>query len=357
MSTPSTSSSISNATASAFASRKSVAAVSPAIGKNLPDSLTTTQDPGLDEAIRSIIFAAPRTEIKELMQVRQSLLEKFGKEVGQQAMEGIGVAERVLKKLKMDTPTKNLVDAYLKEIARTYGISWPINSESEDDDESSCDSASDDDDDENPDSNQKKSLREKVSEEEKPEKHPEKPLITDVSSATESTIAEPVTSAATWSSLTSKIPDNEQDKEEQFRIRSASSPPRGDVTHHIPSTLRINPPSPRTENVQPRLKLPRLPEGNPSKGKTRKRRRTKRDKAKYAKRKEESVVRDGDNANSEAEADGETMDRVRDKSRRALPVKARKNNSNANGDSDDSGRGGAIPDVDELARRFARLKR
>ena len=354
MTTPNSASSSSNTTISALASRNSSGTVSRAVAKTPSDPLIAIQDPGLDEAVRSIIFAAPRTDIKELMQVRQPLLEKFGKEVGQQAMEGIGVAERVLKKLEVETPTKSLVDAYLREIARTYGIAWPNSSEDEDDDESSNDSP---DDDENPDSSQRVFPRERGLVKEKPENLLDQPLITDVSPTSESTIAAPEASAATKSSPTSKVAEDEQNKEEQFRIRSASSPPRGDIAHHTPSTLRINPPSPRTENAQPRIKLPGLPEGNPSRDKTKKRRRGKRDKATNAKRIENSVLRDSVNENSRAKADGRIMDGVRDKSEKALPGKARRNKSGANGDSGNSGPGGKVPDVDELARRFAELKR
>ena len=38
-------------------------------------------DPALEEAVRSIIYAAPRTDIKELHAVRALLVEKFGKDV------------------------------------------------------------------------------------------------------------------------------------------------------------------------------------------------------------------------------------------------------------------------------------
>lgn len=81
-------------------------------------------DPALEEAVRSIIYAAPRTEIKELHTVRALLVEKFGKDVALASMEGEGVAERVVKKLKGEIPGEELVDAYLSEIARFYGVSY-----------------------------------------------------------------------------------------------------------------------------------------------------------------------------------------------------------------------------------------
>ena len=84
-------------------------------------------DPGLEEAVKSIIYAAPRTEIKELQQARQLLVEKYGKEFALAAMENSDgkVAERVVKKLRVEPPEQTLVTLYLKEIARTYGVAWP----------------------------------------------------------------------------------------------------------------------------------------------------------------------------------------------------------------------------------------
>jgi vacuolar protein sorting-associated protein IST1 len=87
--------------------------------------LDATIDPGLEEAVRSVIYAAPRTEIKELNQARALMVEKFGKEFALSAMDGEGVAERVLKKLQVQAPERALVDAYLREIARTYGVKFP----------------------------------------------------------------------------------------------------------------------------------------------------------------------------------------------------------------------------------------
>lgn len=87
-----------------------------------PDAII---DPGLEEAVRSIIYAAPRTEIKELNQARTLMVEKFGKDFALSAMEEKGVAERVLKKLAVSAPDQALVDGYLREIARTYGVRFP----------------------------------------------------------------------------------------------------------------------------------------------------------------------------------------------------------------------------------------
>ncbi|KAJ2988404.1 hypothetical protein NUW58_g3993 [Xylaria curta] len=86
-----------------------------------------TCDPGLEEAVKSIIYAAPRTEIKELQQVRALLGERFGKEFVLAAMENSDgvVSEKVVKKLSVTPPKPELVQGYLEEIAKAYGVDWP----------------------------------------------------------------------------------------------------------------------------------------------------------------------------------------------------------------------------------------
>lgn len=83
-------------------------------------------DPGLEEAVKSIIYAAPRTEVKELHQVRDLLAARFGKEFALSAAGNVGggVADRVIKKLGVEAPSPELVNLYLKEIARTYGVDF-----------------------------------------------------------------------------------------------------------------------------------------------------------------------------------------------------------------------------------------
>lgn len=86
-----------------------------------------TCDPGLEEAVKSLMYAAPKTEIKELHQVRALLAEKFGKEFTLAAMENTDgkVSEKVLKKLSVKPPKPELVQGYLEEIAKAYGANWP----------------------------------------------------------------------------------------------------------------------------------------------------------------------------------------------------------------------------------------
>lgn len=85
-----------------------------------------TCDPGLEEAVKSIIYAAPRTEIKELGVLRVLLGEKFGKDFVAKAMEGVegGVSEKVVRRLGVEPPKPELVEGYLEEIASAYGVEW-----------------------------------------------------------------------------------------------------------------------------------------------------------------------------------------------------------------------------------------
>ncbi len=86
-----------------------------------------TVDPGLEEAVKSIIYAAPKTEIKELQVVRQLLGERYGREFVLAAMENTDgkVSPKVVRKLSVTPPSEALVNGYLEEIARTYGVQWP----------------------------------------------------------------------------------------------------------------------------------------------------------------------------------------------------------------------------------------
>lgn len=196
-----------------------------------------------------MIYAAPRTEVKELHAVRALLVEKFGKELALSSMEGTGVAERVLKKLKIEQPSPELVDAYLRTIAEAYGVPFPGDPAADADEEGG---EAGDEDDDSPSGGQKvKAL--------------EAPL--------------------------------------EAEELSKATPPR-DLGPKSP--LRVAPQSPTSENVNPKLRLPGPPESKPGAGKLKK---------------------------TTATTDSKTEEKK------------------------DGGPGGKIPDVDELAKRFAQLKR
>lgn len=205
-------------------------------------------DPGLEEAVKSLIHAAPRTDVKELQQVRQLLVEKYGKEFAMEAVENSDgkVAERVLKKLRVEPPDPELVTLYLTEIAKTYGVAWPKKEQVAVDEN--------DDDDDNASGGQAI-------------KNLEEPLTTDE--------------------------------------LSKATPPR-DLGPRSP--ISVAPPNPSTDNANPRLRLPAPPELKPG-----------------------------------------------------AKMSGLKQTHNTAAQSKDSTKkdvvGGKVPDVDELAKRFAALKR
>jgi len=92
----------------------------------LLDQNTHDPDPGISEGVCSIIHAAPRIEVKELHVLRDLLMHKYGRDFSAAAMENRGscVSERVMRKLVIETPSDQLVDAYLSEIAKAYSVKW-----------------------------------------------------------------------------------------------------------------------------------------------------------------------------------------------------------------------------------------
>ena len=210
-------------------------------------------DPGLEEAIKSLIYAAPRTDIKELHQARALLVEKYGKDFALDAVENRDgkVAERVLRKLRVEPPEQDLVTLYLEEIARTYGVAWPKREQTVHGDQPQNDDGDDDD--------QPGSGGQAVK-----------------------NLEEPLTTAEL----------------------SKATPPR-DLGPRSP--VSVAPPSPSTDNLSPRIKLPQPPELKP----------------------------------------GAKMDGVKKQTTAGNTVK----------EGQKGGVGGKIPDVDDLQKRFAALKR
>ncbi|CAG8958776.1 hypothetical protein HYFRA_00011726 [Hymenoscyphus fraxineus] len=211
-------------------------------------------DAGLEEAVKSLIYAAPRTDVKELQQVRALLVDKYGKEFALAAMENSDekVAEKVLKKLAVTPPAPELVNGYLEEIARTYGVDWPKKPKEE---LGEPPEYVDSDDDENPSGGQAQKVLE-----------------------------EPIAASG------AKV------RAEEREALSKATPPRN---FGPSSPLRVNPPSPSTDNLHPRVKG--------------------------------------------------TLDLKPTTKPQGTPVKS--------GTQSKGPVGGTIPDVDELAKRFAALKK
>jgi vacuolar protein sorting-associated protein IST1 len=170
-------------------------------------------DPGLEEAVKSVIYAAPKTEVKELQQVRTLLGEKFGKEFVVVAMDNTDgkVSESVVKKLSVTPPKQELVMGYLEEIAKTYGVNWPRRSKEELGPPPGAPGDEDDDDD-NPSGGQA-------------QKNLEAPLP-----------ANP------------EVAKKAQETEDLSR----ATPPR---SFGPPNVLQVNPPSPSTDNPRPKVTL------------------------------------------------------------------------------------------------------
>ncbi|KAM9301454.1 IST1 homolog [Gastrophryne carolinensis] len=85
-------------------------------------------DPGLSEAVSTLIWAAPRlqTEVSELKIVADQLCAKYSKEYGKLCRTNqIGtVNERLMHKLSVEAPPKILVERYLIEIAKNYNVPY-----------------------------------------------------------------------------------------------------------------------------------------------------------------------------------------------------------------------------------------
>ncbi|KAF9992697.1 hypothetical protein BGZ80_003291 [Entomortierella chlamydospora] len=90
-------------------------------------------DPAIIEAVNTLIYAAPRSEVKELLLVRDQLAAKFGREFVTNAMENKdeSVNPRIIQKLKVQTPDPYLVNRYLEEIAKTFKVNWTADPETD----------------------------------------------------------------------------------------------------------------------------------------------------------------------------------------------------------------------------------
>ncbi|XP_061830994.1 IST1 homolog isoform X1 [Nerophis lumbriciformis] len=85
-------------------------------------------DPGLQEAVSTLIWAAHRlqSEVAELKIVSDQLCAKYSKEYGKLCRSNqIGtVNERLMHKLSVEAPPKILVERYLIEIAKNYNVPY-----------------------------------------------------------------------------------------------------------------------------------------------------------------------------------------------------------------------------------------
>ncbi|KAJ6035495.1 uncharacterized protein N7446_010258 [Penicillium canescens] len=87
-------------------------------------------DTALDEAAVVIFYAWHRFphELRELTMLRTMLGERYGKEFMTLAQDNkvdtVKVPDRLLKGLRVRPPGQELVELYLREIAKAYGVEW-----------------------------------------------------------------------------------------------------------------------------------------------------------------------------------------------------------------------------------------
>ncbi|ORY35024.1 regulator of Vps4 activity in the MVB pathway-domain-containing protein [Naematelia encephala] len=95
----------------------------------LLDSTSGTEpEASIADAVCSIVYAAPRTELKELQVLREMLMHKYGRAFSLALQPSdpppTSVPPRILSKLALFIPSKELVDAYMYEIAKGYNVDW-----------------------------------------------------------------------------------------------------------------------------------------------------------------------------------------------------------------------------------------
>lgn len=100
-------------------------------GDGLTDDENAYMDTALDEAAVAIFYAWHRFphELRELTMLRTMLGERYGKEFMTLAqdnkVDSVKVPDRLLKGLRVRPPGQELVESYLREIAKAYGVAWP----------------------------------------------------------------------------------------------------------------------------------------------------------------------------------------------------------------------------------------
>lgn len=85
-------------------------------------------DPGIEEAISSILWAAPRlqTDIPELKVISEQFASKYGKLYHKACMEGSiqAINKNLMQRLSVEAPPMHLVDSYLSEIAKSHNVPY-----------------------------------------------------------------------------------------------------------------------------------------------------------------------------------------------------------------------------------------
>ncbi|VDL61746.1 unnamed protein product [Hymenolepis diminuta] len=89
---------------------------------------TVECDPGLREAVATLIWCAPRLsyDCQELNVLKDQFMVKYGKEFCQACLSNANhdVNPKVMQKLNVKAPPANLCEAYLVEIAKSYDVEF-----------------------------------------------------------------------------------------------------------------------------------------------------------------------------------------------------------------------------------------
>ncbi|KAJ5167148.1 uncharacterized protein N7482_005929 [Penicillium canariense] len=186
-------------------------------------------DTALDEAAVAIFYAWHRFphELRELTMLRTMLGERYGKEFMTLAqdnkVDSVKVPDRLLKSLRVRPPGQELVESYLREIAKAYGVEWPVGEDLN-------------------------------TQEELGDAPPE--FVDDVPhDAHEGQGGDlPQTPKKQYTSPTSRPNLSEARRASETSELNKATPPRGPAAGRSP--VSVAPPAPRTDNPNPRVKVP-----------------------------------------------------------------------------------------------------
>ncbi|KAJ5774817.1 hypothetical protein N7457_009713 [Penicillium paradoxum] len=99
-------------------------------GDGITDEDNPYMDTAIDEAAVVVFYAWHRFphEVREFTMLRTMLGERYGKEFMTLAQDNkvdtVQVPDRLLKGLRVRPPGQDLVESYLREIAKAYGVEW-----------------------------------------------------------------------------------------------------------------------------------------------------------------------------------------------------------------------------------------
>lgn len=83
----------------------------------------------LVSCISTLLYAAPRVDIPELVEIRKQFKSKYGKQFDENALGNLNgvLNERVVTKLSVQPPAAYLVQTYLEQICEKYEVDWSPN--------------------------------------------------------------------------------------------------------------------------------------------------------------------------------------------------------------------------------------